>query len=470
LFQQDYPTWKEWDLTELTQKWVDGSAANYGVILWANNEDVDSYDLRMYSSEADKFVRPFMEITWSQSLKTVYFIKDHLGSIRATVDENADVVGYDDYDPWGMILDGRSMASAGSGSQGITRNKYQGKEWDDEHGFNAYYFGARYYDPVLGRWCVVDPAGQFASPYVGMGNNPVVLVDPNGEFAFVPILIAAGYGAFIGATVNTIAYDIQAITSGGGNNSGWWKSFASGALAGGIGAGAGAFGSQLVYQLAGVGVMTVDGTVTLAGSVSPWLSVGASTAGGAIGGAAGGFAGGYVSGSRGSGLWNATWRGAALGGFTGFVTSEPVSNWMRGRGFQTDWQYYEQLGKQQTDKLFGEGIFGTDYEPESELFPQGDKGYNCRSFCRDYYKKGGVEQFRTQVFGWESKSPDRWHYAVKLGRSRGVNYFLGKGGTAYSINVLPEYLLNNGPIFQYGIPRYLTWDYFMNNIFDIRLY
>jgi len=50
-----------------------------------------------------------------------------------------------------MILDWRSMASAGSGAQEITKNKYTGKEWYDEHDLKWYYYGARYYDPVLGR-------------------------------------------------------------------------------------------------------------------------------------------------------------------------------------------------------------------------------------------------------------------------------------------------------------------------------
>ena len=41
-----------------------------------------------------------------------------------------------------------------------------------------YDFGARYYDPVLGRWHSIDPqASSFAgmSPYTGMGNNPIII-------------------------------------------------------------------------------------------------------------------------------------------------------------------------------------------------------------------------------------------------------------------------------------------------------
>jgi hypothetical protein len=43
-------------------------------------------------------------------------------------------------------------------------------------------YGARYYDPQLGRWHTPDPANQFGSPYVGLGNNPVNGTDPDGKF------------------------------------------------------------------------------------------------------------------------------------------------------------------------------------------------------------------------------------------------------------------------------------------------
>lgn len=37
----------------------------------------------------------------------------------------------------------------------------------------------------------MDPAGQYASPYVYCGNNPVLMVDKNGKLAwFIPIIIA----------------------------------------------------------------------------------------------------------------------------------------------------------------------------------------------------------------------------------------------------------------------------------------
>lgn len=33
---------------------------------------------------------------------------------------------------------------------------------------------------MLARNCIPDPLAEFHSPYLGMGNNPVILIDPNG--------------------------------------------------------------------------------------------------------------------------------------------------------------------------------------------------------------------------------------------------------------------------------------------------
>ncbi len=41
-------------------------------------------------------------------------------------------------------------------------------------------FELRHYDPAIGRFVTTDPYEQFHSPYLAMGNNPVVSFDPNG--------------------------------------------------------------------------------------------------------------------------------------------------------------------------------------------------------------------------------------------------------------------------------------------------
>jgi len=112
----------------------------------------------------------------------VYYLKDHLGSVRTSVDENGHVIGYDDYYPFGLTMPGRSSNSGNPNDN----YKYTGHELDNEANLDLYYAGARYLDPVLGRWLSIDPlASKFPgwSPYTYALNNPINMWDPDGRAA-----------------------------------------------------------------------------------------------------------------------------------------------------------------------------------------------------------------------------------------------------------------------------------------------
>jgi RHS repeat-associated protein len=79
-----------------------------------------------------------------------------------------------DYGVWGEVLrEQRSDARK-------YRYGYQGSfsEKDEETGWN--HFELRQYDAVIGRWLSADPYRVGWSPYIGMANNPVSRVDPDG--------------------------------------------------------------------------------------------------------------------------------------------------------------------------------------------------------------------------------------------------------------------------------------------------
>ncbi len=105
-----------------------------------------------------------------------------------------DAITQSDRIPFGLRMDGFSFASGNP----YNKLKYSGKELDQEQGQYKYHFGWRDYYPELGRWVVVDPARQFASPYVYGGNNPVIGIEEDGRWFGIDDLIASAIGFTIG--------------------------------------------------------------------------------------------------------------------------------------------------------------------------------------------------------------------------------------------------------------------------------
>ena len=63
--------------------------------------------------------------------------------------------------------------------------KYNGKEFDESLGLETYDYGARNYDPALGRWFGVDELAEdyySSSPYAFVGNNPMTNLEIDGRF------------------------------------------------------------------------------------------------------------------------------------------------------------------------------------------------------------------------------------------------------------------------------------------------
>jgi len=79
---------------------------------------------------------------------------------------------------------------------GDYRYSFQGQEKDSETGKEA--FQLRLWDGRIGRWLTTDPYGEFHSPYMAMGNNPISRVDPDGG-EDNPVYGANGEG-FLGTT------------------------------------------------------------------------------------------------------------------------------------------------------------------------------------------------------------------------------------------------------------------------------
>jgi len=117
---------------------------------------------------------------YGTATNTYYYLKDHLGSVLALTSTNGVIVESYRYDAWGRttVYDaaGNTLVQSSYGN----RYCWQGREYSYKTGL--YYFRARWYDPVGGRFLSNDPIGISGglNQFVFCGNNPVNFRDPSG--------------------------------------------------------------------------------------------------------------------------------------------------------------------------------------------------------------------------------------------------------------------------------------------------
>jgi RHS repeat-associated protein len=96
-----------------------------------------------------------------------------------------DIVQTTSYYPFGLVMNQYN----GNTAPGYLKNKYlyNGKELQDDvfagSSLNWFDYGARFYDPQIGRWHSVDPLAEKNrrwSPYSYCKDNPITRIDPDG--------------------------------------------------------------------------------------------------------------------------------------------------------------------------------------------------------------------------------------------------------------------------------------------------
>ncbi len=108
-----------------------------------------------------------------------YQFSNHLDSASLELDEQAQIITYEEYYPYGST----SYQAVRSQAETPKRYRYTRKERDDETGLA--YHETRYYAAWLGRWVSCDPAGvRDGVNIVAYSHcNPLKFVDPSGTQA-----------------------------------------------------------------------------------------------------------------------------------------------------------------------------------------------------------------------------------------------------------------------------------------------
>jgi len=264
----------------------------------------------------DAYTAPTVYVKEAGSWKIYYICRDYLGSITHIANADGSLKQELSYDAWGRLRNPATQVAYAPGSEPalFLGRGYTGHEhmpW-----FGLINMNARLYDPALGRFLSPDPYVQMPdfsqnfNRYSYALNNPLVYVDPDGEFIHIIV------GAIIGGAVNLTVKIIQ------GKVDNVWD----GVAAFGIGAAGGA-----VVAATGGAVLTATGLTA------------SSVLGGAVSGVTG-FATGGVLQNVGNHLYfgdplmsgKEFALGLATSAFTGGVFGG-VSNkiWGRGTNFWT---------------------------------------------------------------------------------------------------------------------------------------
>ena len=158
----------------------------------------------------------------------LFFLRDHLGSVRVVARPDGKAVQVNHYYPYGMafaggrmsgnaeahpvegeggnVIDGDLEIGGGTGGMELARPgasqpyRFLGNELYTDSHLGFYDFSARMYDPALGRFLSVDPMAEgyrHLSPYAYCAGNPVVYADKDGQ-----VIGRVVVGAVVGAAIN----------------------------------------------------------------------------------------------------------------------------------------------------------------------------------------------------------------------------------------------------------------------------
>jgi len=163
----------------------------------------------------------------TNGLRSEYYFYhyDGLGSVTALSDLAGNTVEIYEFDVYGRVNSDSSIGNP---------YLFTGRQYDPETGL--YFYRARYYSPLIGRFLQTDPVGYVGGGnlYVYAYNNPIKFVDPTGLWIGWDDLVFAGGGALFGIIGQGIGDLVTGEFSG-------WEAYAGAAVGGAV------YGETLLY-------------------------------------------------------------------------------------------------------------------------------------------------------------------------------------------------------------------------------
>ena len=245
---------------------------------------------------------------------TAYYFYNGHGDVTGLVDIYGVLIGSFDYEAFGDVLEETGI--------GETPFKYAGEYLDRET--EMIYLGARYYNPVIGRFTAEDPhwnpsnmiygdnpvkiderqdllglviytyapdinaIRQSENLYVYGMNNPVMYIDSDGEIAMIATtLIGAAAGAIIGGGIDAATQLMSGKSLHQLDRKSMGISAGSGAISGALAGSGIGLGTAIVANAALSGTTTIV-RQTMYGEKIDWARVGIDTGIGALAGWFGG--------------------------------------------------------------------------------------------------------------------------------------------------------------------------------------
>ncbi len=170
----------------------------------------DGSDVHLEFVDSDGANEPVLDIRYLQGPEVdqilaqeevggdaIWHLTDRLGTIRDLADNSGTVINHITYDSFGNVV-------SETDADFETCYLFAGREFDEETGL--YYYRARYYDGIQGKFLSNDPIGfRGGDPnlYRYVFNSPINASDPRGEatIAAAPIVFIGGGAIIIGGLV-----------------------------------------------------------------------------------------------------------------------------------------------------------------------------------------------------------------------------------------------------------------------------